>query len=409
MARVVAGALVGLVAGALVFIGRPEGWIAGAAVLALILLTRVAQVAVRGRQWGELVPHPAGDSLRAGLTALIVVVAIVALSRLTAFLPDHKAAAPLTGTTLLVPTSGDAWTDRAASWPGTLRLAARHPLGAGPDCFRHAFLEVAWAGGGTSPFNLAHQAIHPGNSFLEMLAETGVLGGLALLALVAVLLAQAGIAAATAPPPWSAVGFASLNVMLAMIATGLLGAPFQQAAPSLLFWTTAGMVQIAALASPVADGIRARLLPLSVTRPRAPLRRRTPIVAALVLGIGAMAAGALLIDRARGSRFVLAGQAAFYAGNYEQALLALRQPAVRRLPDHLPHVLAGNACWRLGMLDHAVEQFTGALDRSPHFPGALLARAAVRQTQGRYDLAESDLKAALAIWPRSTDTLLAYA
>jgi len=409
--RVASGALVGLIAGGLLFVGRPEGWIAGLLVLGLLLVTRVLQVWMRREGWHALIPHPGGEALRAALAAGVVLLAIVPLSRLPAARqPAAGTGVLLQGTTLLVPTSGDPRVDRAAAVPATLRLAIRRPLGVGPDNFRHAFLEVAWRGGRPSPFTLGHQAIHTGNSFVEMLAETGMLGGLAFAALVIALLVQAGLAAARAPAFWGTAGFAALNAILAMTVTAFFGAPFQEPAPLLLLWMIAATVQSAAQAAPGSAGLIGRFQPVPVPGPAPYPRRRWWVTPALIVWIAAGAAGILAqVDRARGSRLVMTGQAAFQAGNYEAAILALQQPAARRLPDHMPGGLAANAYWRLGFLDRAAEEFSATLDRSPAFLGAWIGRAAVRQAQGRYDLAESDLQAALAIWPDNTEILLAYA
>jgi tetratricopeptide (TPR) repeat protein len=408
-ARVAGGALVGLIVSALLIIGRPEGWIAGLWVAGLIGATRLVVLWRRREGWRGLIPEPGGEGLRATIAAGVILLAVIALSRLPAARPAPGTGLLLHGTTLLVPTSGDPAVDRAAAVPATLRLAARHPLGVGPDNFRHAFLEVAWTGG-ASPFTLSHQAIHTGNSFVESIAETGVLGGLAFIALAIALGLQAWLAATRAPGAWGVAGFALLNATLALTIAACFGAPFQEPAPMLLLWTMAAAIQSAALAAPDTPGPIGRLQPAAVAGPPLRPRRRFAATAALILWIvGGGAAIATQVNRARGSRLALIGQAAFQAGNYEAAIQALQQPAVRRLPDHLPRVLAANAYWRLGFLDRAAEEFGAALDRSPFFPGALIGRAAVRQTQGRYDLAEIDLRSALKVWPRNSDMLLAYA
>src|SRR5207249_1248954 len=107
----------------------------------------------------------------------------------------------LQGISLLAPTTGNPAADRAAAIPGTFTLIGHHPLGVGPGGFRHAFLEVAWTARPNSPFSLSHQAVHPGNAFLEMTAETGLMGGLAFALLVLVVLLQAALAAALAESP----------------------------------------------------------------------------------------------------------------------------------------------------------------------------------------------------------------
>src|SRR4029077_15378921 len=143
-----------------------------------------------------LVPDLGGAGFRALLIAGIVVLVVVSVSRLTFLYPSGKPLEPLQGTSLLSPTTGNAAADRTPAVRATLVLIRHHPWGVGPGGFRHAFLEVAWTVAPTSPFSLSHQAIHPGNAFLEMTVETGLLGGLAFALLVIVLLLQAALAAA---------------------------------------------------------------------------------------------------------------------------------------------------------------------------------------------------------------------
>src|SRR5882762_8153103 len=208
--RQVCGGLLGIVAASLIFIGRPEGWAAGGLALGLVIIARVAQVSGRGSRLSELLPDPGGASTRAFLITGIVVVSAVSLARLTILYPSLKPVEPLSGTSLLSPTTGNPTADRAAAIPGTLALIKHHPLGVGPADFRHAFLEVAWTEIPHSPFSLTHQAVHAGNAFLEMAAETGLVGGLAFALLVLVVLIQAFLATALAAPPWNGAAGAAL-------------------------------------------------------------------------------------------------------------------------------------------------------------------------------------------------------
>jgi tetratricopeptide (TPR) repeat protein/O-antigen ligase len=405
--RVACGGLAGLVAAALLFIGRFDGWIVGSILLGATVLGRGLQVLLGDRRPERLVPDFAGDSVRAVLVALIVVIGVVAAARLAAGLPGGRPVEPLPAASFLTPTSGEPRADRAAALPRALRLIGRHPLGVGPDTFRHAFLEVAWTGDDPSPFTLSHQAVHAGNSYLEMTAEIGVAGGLAFALLVLLALAHAGVAAVRAPRPWDAVGFAAFLGLLTIGLAGFLGAPFQQPAPALLLWIGAGLAQVAA-ARVAPAGLPARLAP--ALRPVAPrlLRRPFPGAAGAALwGAAAILLAVAAVGRARGLHLATVGQAALRAGGPEAALAAFGRPPARRLPDHLPRVLAANAYLRLGFHERAAEEFGEALRRSPHFIGAYLGRAAARQAMGRYDLAAEDLEAALAIWPENPDTFIA--
>lgn len=407
-ARAACGGLLGLVATALVYAGRPEGWIAGAAAVALLAATRILQVALRRGAWRALVPDPEGASLRAAMVAAIVVLAVVAVTRIAPPGPTGEAVAPLRGVTLLSPTTGDPRADRSAAIPATARLIARHPVGVGPDHFRHAFLEVAWTVVTPSPFSLSHQAMHPGNAFLEITAESGVAGGIAFALLVIILLAQAGLLALRGDGGWEHLGFAAFNVLGALVLIAFLGAPFHEPVGALVFWVVGGLLQAGTLPPAALPAWLRRLAPAEAAFVPRSLRRRSLLVLA---GAGwlalAAALGAFAWGRVQAAWWTMIGQAAYYSGQYQAALLALQQPAAGRTFDHLPHALAASAYLRLGHNDLAVREFEATLARSPRFLAAFLGRAAAQQALGRYDLADADLRAAMALWPDNADFVLA--
>lgn len=408
--RLACGGLLGVVATALIFIGRPEGWIAGGAVLGLMVVGRIAQAAGRGGRWSDLAPDLAGESLRAFLIAAIVLLLAVALSRLTVLHPSGKPVLPLDGVSLLSPTTGDPAADRAAAIPGTLSLIRRHPLGVGPGGWRHAFLEVAWTNAGAPPFTLSHQAVHAGNSFLEMAAETGVLGGVAFALLVLLVFLQSLLAGSRAGAPWDSAACATFAACGALAVIAFFGAPFQEPTPSLVFWIAAGLAQVAALQVPGARHLLQALVPRE--RPRAgggPPGGRAAIAAGFLWLLAAAGLSLLVADRGRASALALAGQGAFYSGQYETALLAFGQPASRRSPEYLPRALAASAYLRLKFYDLAAREFGETLKRSPHFVSAYLGRAAAREAQGLWDLADADYRSALGIWPRNPEILLSLA
>lgn len=406
--RLLAGALLGLVASAVVFIGRPEGWIIGGIAAGLLLLARLVLVALDGRRWGDLAPDLGGASLRAFLVGALVPIVLVALARSAALLPGGRPVSPLDGVSLLVPTSGDPVADRLAAARGTAALLLRHPFGVGPETWRHAFLEVAWTAVPNSPFTLSHQAMHAGNAFLEMAAETGIPGGIAFALLFLVLLAQAALAASKARDAWRPVAFACLMLLMATGLAAFLGGAFQEPAIALTFWVAAGLTHGALAAAGESEGIPRLLRPGARPSPPLVLRRRGPgYAAALVWSASAILLAWDVAGRVAASRLSLLGQSAYYSGQYQQALLAFGQPAARLSPDHLPRVLAAGAYLRLGFYDQAQREFGEALARSPYFIGAFLGRAAARQALGYYDLAEEDLQAALRLWPGNPDVHVA--
>jgi tetratricopeptide (TPR) repeat protein len=408
--RTLWGAATGLPAAALLYAGRPESWIVGVVLLALLAATRLLQVARGGRRWRALLPDLSGDGLRALLAALIVLLAVLSLARWPDLNPGGEPVESLRGITLLSPTTGDPVVDRAAARDRAPELLRLHPLGVGPDMWRHAFLEVCWTGKTPSPFSLSHQSVHPGNAFIEAAAETGVAGGLALAALCLVLLIQAARAACGPPGPWSAAGYAALNLLACAMVIGFFGAPLHEPATAMLFWAMAGLVQPALLGG--ADGAGAARLLTPRLRPFVPrpVRRRawSGVAAAVWIAVVTLLAWQLTV-RVQASADTLLGRAAMTAGNDRLAAQLLTRPEVKRSPEHLPHVLLGSVYLRLGFTEQAAAAFDAALARSPFFLAAYLGRASAYTTAGRYDLADDDLRAALRLWPANIDTLMVLA
>ncbi len=406
--RSVCGALLGLVVAALLYAGRPEAWLAGAGAAGLLAAGRILQVGLRRGTWRDLLPDPAGGGLRTALIGLIVVLALTAGMRLVGPTGAGERPGPLRGVTLLSPTTGDPGADRAAALPATVALIARHPLGVGPDHFRHAFLEVAWTTVPKSPFSLSHQAVHPGNSFLEVAAESGLAGGIVFGLLVLTLLTQAAVIAVRAGDGWDRLGLAAFGLLGALVLMAFLGAPFQEPVPALLFWVVGGLLQAAPFeAGALPAGLR-WLAPTEVRFVPRSLRHRSLLLAGVAAWLAlAVSFATLAWDRVEAAWWTLLGQGAYYAGQYQPALRALQQPAVKRTFDHLPHALAASAYLRLGFNAEAVAEFDATLARSPHFLSAFLGRASARESMGLYDLADADLRAALALWPDNPEFIIA--
>jgi tetratricopeptide (TPR) repeat protein len=385
--RLAAGAALGLVAAALVFIGRPEGWLAAILVAAVALLTRVARAFRTGGGWSDLTPSPGGSAVRTAVMVVLVVFLVTALGRLP-LLPAP--AAPLARVGLLAPTTGDPSADRAAATRGSAALLGLHPLGVGPGFWRHAFMEVAWTRVPASPFTLNHQAIHAGNSLLELAAETGIAGGLLFVALfIAALVATARMAFARDPDRGD-IAKAALDTLLAAAIVAMLGSVFQEGAPALITFVAIG------LACPARPS------------PGGGARRRAAGVVGLVAVLAlAMAAAGMLAARYQAARWTFIGQALLTAGDAGATMRALDRPVAAASPEHLPHAILGNAAQRAGLHDRAAAHFGAVLERSPWFIAAFLGRAAAWTDLGRYDKADADLHAALAVWPDNPGTMLA--
>ena len=386
-----AGAL-GLLITAVIYAGRPEGWIAAGLITLALLATRVARAFATGGGWRALTPDLGGGAVRAALVPVAVILFVVAVSRMPGIASSGEPMTPLPHVGLLAPTTADPSADRRAAIQGTTALLALHPLGVGPGYWRHAFLEVAWKRVTASPFTLSHQAVHVGNSLLELASEFGVAGAALFVALLILLVARAARTAFRDPGPGGTVALAALDVMLAALIVSFLGSPFQDATPALLFWVAAG------LAAGSAAGAAMGASPA----PRA--RLRWPLAAAWA--VVALATAAWIGTRYASGRRTLEGQGLLFSGDLRGAIAVLSEPAVLGSPDHLPHVLLGNACLRAGQNKAAADAFGATLARSPWYLSAYLGRAAAYQELGLYDRADDDLRAALAIAPGNTELLV---
>ena len=408
--RVACGAGIGMVIACLIFTGRPEGWVAALLTAGLLIVTRVVQALQSDRGLRTLLPDPGSDSTRALLAALIVVILIGSLSRWATLSPTGGPTTTLDKTTLLSPTTGDPEQDRAGATRGTIAMLRTHPMGVGPNNWRFAFLQFAWTEIDPSPFSLSHQAIHCGNNFLEVTAETGIIGGLAFFVLVLMILVQAALASRDAPPPWSSIGYVSFNAVAAVVFMALLGAPFEEPTPALIFWMSAGLIQAALAHAPQPAG-RLSLLWAEAREP-IPIRLRRRRI-----GFAAGVAGLVLIgwigwsvcNRLRAAHHVLYAQAAYSAGQFEEAARRLSLPVLASSPDPIHRVRAGSSYLRLGSPRRAVIEFTATLERAPFFLAAYMGRALAYEQLGRYDFAEEDLDRASAIWPDNIETLMSRA
>jgi tetratricopeptide (TPR) repeat protein len=309
---------------------------------------------------------------------------------------------PLPHVGLLAPTTGDPTADRKAAIQGTTALLALHPLGVGPGYWRHAFLEVAWKRVTASPFTLSHQAVHVGNSLLELASEFGVAGAVLFVALLILLLLRAARFAFRDPGPGGTVALVALDLMVAALIVSFFGSPFQDATPALLFWVAAGLAAGSAEAAAPAPESAAWDSSRAAPAPR--VSRRRLLATAWV--IVAVSAGVWIGMRYATGRRTLEGQGLLFSGNLKGAIAVLSEPAVLRAPDHLPHVLLGNACLRAGQNQAAADAFGATLARSPWYLSAYLGRAAAYQELGLYDRADSDLRSALSIAPGNTELLM---
>jgi tetratricopeptide (TPR) repeat protein len=396
--RLLCGAGLGVVVSAVIFCGRPEGWIAGGLVAACILATRLVRAARTG--WGELVPDLAGSACRAAIVGAVVVLLVIAASRIPGLSATGQTVTPLTHVGLLAPTSGEPAADRAAAIHGTVALLTLHPLGVGPGYWRHAFLEVAWTRVPQSPFNLEHQPVHAGNGLLELTAEFGIVGGLLFAALVILLALAAARTAMSEPGARGDLALAALNVLLAAMIVGCLGSPLQETTPALLFWLAAGMCVAASGAEKPGEERGER------DRGTGWLPRGAGWMVVALWAAAAVGCAIWLRDIRSAERHTLVGQSLLQAGDIRGAIRALSSRAARRSPDHLPHALLGNALMRAGQYDQAATAFGDTLARSPWFLSAYLGRATAWVELGRYDRADEDLRAALTIWPDNPGTLM---
>ncbi len=407
--RSICSACLGLIVAALLFAGRPEAWGVGLASLALLAASACVRIVARGGRWRDCIPGAGDEGLRTALIAVITLLAVLALSRTPLGSSTGRPPEPLSGVSLLTPTSGDPALDRRAAIAGAVPLVLRHPLGVGTKLWRHAFLEVAWTENDNSPFTLDHQSSHVGNTFIEMLAETGVAGGLLFILLLVAVLIQSGHAARRQEAQSGLVGLTAFNTLGTFVFASLYGSMMQEPTPALIFWIMVGLTQVA-LSGPVSAALPRVLRPWKWAVTTKPPASRLPALVALIVWITTVVFITIAVrDALAASRQTLAGQAASYADEPATALRILELPEVGRSPDHVPHFVAARAYLEAGQVERAAARFGQVLDRSPFLISAYLGRARANETLGRYDHAERDLDRALEIWPALTATRMARA
>jgi len=407
--RSACGAGLGLIAAAIMFAGRPEAWVIVIASLVLMAVSACLRVVARGGSWRDCIPGAADDGLRITLVAVLTLLAVLALSRTPVVESTGVPPAPLSGVSLLTPTSGDPSLDRRAAIAGALPLVLRHPLGVGPGLWRHAFLEVAWSEDADSPFTLTHQSSHVGNTFIELLAETGMAGGLLFVVFLGAVLLQSGYAARLQGSPFGMVGFAAFNALGTFVFASLYGSLLQAATPSLIFWVMVGLAQVSLI------GADSSNLPRSLRLREFP-PPGAPTLSGLMMLLALTAWGTAVIFSALGaraaisaSRLTLAGQSAALSNQPTIAARILESPEVLRSPDHVPHFIAATTYLESGQIEKGAARFGQVIDRSPFFVSAYIGRARAYEELGRYDRAEQDLDRALEIWPAHINSRLARA
>ncbi len=429
-----AGLAVGTILTYLVYTGTRAAW--GGTLLAAGLLSLL----LRGRPVVEGAGRALARRKRLGVVLILAFVAAMNVAprlwiptwgQSRAFLPARLA--------MLADEAGpgSSLRGRLAIWANTLAMAGDHPLlGVGKGNFPFVYplyatrvVKDAWMG----PEVRVREA-H--NDYVQMLAETGVAGGLAfawVLGALALTFVR-GLPGGPAPPPAGPaaagppglppaarrrlLGVACACALLALLAEALFDFPFQRAAPEALFWLLAGVLWRTArpwdgepgaeAPAPVeragAGGGRA-LGPLA-RRVAAVGRRIAPAVPAAVMaalaGVATLAA-AWGVHAVRAERHYSRGGRAYYADRQPEAARELAE-AVRLNPfDERYWFLLGLQEIRTGRYQDASRHILRSLALNPYGIGTLNNLGVALAAQGRVAEAIAVLERSLEIWPDHAD------
>jgi len=196
---------------------------------------------------------------------------------------------------------------RLMVWHGAARMFADRPLlGGGPGSFqilsRGRYVPYIVAGKKLE----AAGAVHSHNAMLEALAETGVVGGAALIWLiVAYFVAAVGVFKSKAEPFWKHLAAGLSAGVLAFLVQNIFAVTFFVASCQMFFWLAVGLT-VCALSSVRRDAVRTAMLRLAWLRAGLACAYAAALVA-ICWWMGRV----LVADRYLGAGFLLAQQRAF--------------------------------------------------------------------------------------------------
>ena len=256
------------------------------------------------------------------------------------------------------------------------------------------------------------------NEFIEVLGETGIIGGLVFTAMIlGAFVVSVWVSVRHPDPEWARLGLAITVGMTAFMFQNLFGVTFRQTGTVTFFWLSLGFLAVAhaRARAPAAAAPRLVLREIQFERPRLPALGAATIgavglVAALVwLGLrpvrsnvllkqaeqeakqGLFEAAALHADRAlelnpySSHGYYIAAYAWGNLGNHERSLKANRK-ALALLPGNATvYFNLGVNYKELGRLEEARESFQRAIEL---MPTAMRHHAAMAETllaMGRYD------------------------
>ncbi|MBI5366907.1 MAG: O-antigen ligase family protein [Planctomycetes bacterium] len=464
----VQGAAIVLTGGWVILLGNRGGWLSAGVGLGTLALLGVVVAVRRSATLVDRAKVAPGICEGAGTVALPVneecdrrrprpvrragvVLLLLWLSALIVSLSGPKVVSGLLdrAATASDPSTGSVRV-RLEVWRAALRIWGDHPiLGAGAGNFRRVYpayrpaAERRLSGPGTR-VDTAH------SDPVQLLAETGPLGALGWLALVALVgwLARRAVrpdAIRTAPEAAEAYAPALVAALAASLTDGLVSHPLLFPASAAHFWMmllaleglvlpgtapatsgpgeasvgrraflfAAAMLLLlgvfARVTRPRADGDRAlsRMAQLVADLPAGPLVKRpgAPLDFSTAKTLQSVAYWTERLEKARGldphryETHMLLGKVYEASGRPEDAVASYVRAGEIDPGDAQPPLAVGMALVRAGRLEHAAAEFTRAAGLDPLDARPLLNRGLCWANLSRYGEAEADLRAALVLEP----------
>ena len=255
------------------------------------------------------------------------------------------------------------------------------------------------------------------NEFIEVLGETGIIGGLVFTAMIlGAFVVSVWVSIRHPDPEWARLGLAITAGMTAFMFQNLFGVTFRQTGTVMFFWLSLGFLAVAhARARAATPAVGMALREVQFRRPRVPVlgaatMGAVALVGALVwLGLrpvrsnvllkqaeqeakqGLFEAAALHADRAlelnpySSHSYYIAAYAWGNLGNHERSLKA-NQKALAVLPGNATvYYNTGVNYKQLGRLEEARQSFQRAIELMPTAMRHHAAMAEVLVEMGRYD------------------------
>jgi tetratricopeptide (TPR) repeat protein len=273
--------------------------------------------------------------------------------------------------------------DRFAIWANSLAIFADHPmLGAGKGNFRFIYPVYARRAIEDRSFSPQARAADAHNDYIQLLAETGVLGTASFLLILVLLALRFWRGLRQKPnPKLFVIGFA----LVAVLAEAFWDFPLNLPVPVAFFWIYAGMLW--------------QLTQTHAPKEHQPLRALSSLTIVLATLLATLFA-ILTLSYVRGEFYYSRGARESYQGRLKEAEKDLTKATEINPLNYRYHFLLGLLLIKMKDYEKAADSIRHSLSLDPYNINALNNLGVAYASAGDTSKAVQAFQTALRIWPR---------